>query len=91
MSAPGPSPEQTLARRQDEEAAVRVRRGRSEDQPRARADRTRPLVRVEGHIIHLGRGMGTAEGCLVGDDGKLYARATTTCFIFEAPTAKDTR
>ncbi len=47
-----------------------------------------PLVRAEGRIIHLGRSLGTAEGRLVGPDGKLYAHATTTCFIFEAPTAK---
>ncbi len=47
-----------------------------------------PLVRAEGRIIHIGRSMGTAEGRLVGPDGKLYAHASTTCFIFEAPTAK---
>ena len=47
-----------------------------------------PLVRAEGRIIHMGRSMGTAEGRLVGPDGKLYAHASTTCFIFEAPTAK---
>jgi uncharacterized protein (TIGR00369 family) len=47
-----------------------------------------PLVRAEGRVIHLGRSLGTAEGRLVGPDGKLYAHATTTCFIFEVPTAK---
>ena len=47
-----------------------------------------PLVRAEGRIIHMGRSMGTAEGRLVGPDGKLYAHASTTCFIFETPTAK---
>ena len=47
-----------------------------------------PLVRAEGRIIHIGRSLGTAEGRLVGPDGKLYAHASTTCFIFEAPTAK---
>jgi uncharacterized protein (TIGR00369 family) len=52
---------------------------------------TVPLVRAEGRIIHLGRSLGTAEGRLVGHDGKLYAHATTTCFIFEAPTAKANR
>ena len=46
-----------------------------------------PLVRAEGRVIHLGRSMGTAEGRLVGHDGKLYAHATTTCFIMDAPTA----
>jgi uncharacterized protein (TIGR00369 family) len=47
-----------------------------------------PLVRAEGRIIHVGRSIGTAEGRLVGHDGKLYAHATTTCFIFEAPQPK---
>lgn len=47
-----------------------------------------PLVRAEGRIIHVGRSMGTAEGRLVGHDGKLYAHASTTCFIFDAPGAK---
>ena len=50
-----------------------------------------PLVRAEGRIIHLGRSMGTAEGRLIGHDGRLYAHATTTCFIFEAPAAKENR
>jgi uncharacterized protein (TIGR00369 family) len=50
-----------------------------------------PLVRAEGRIIHLGRSLGTAEGRLVGPDGTLYAHATTTCFIFEAPTEKANR
>jgi acyl-coenzyme A thioesterase PaaI-like protein len=27
----------------------------------------------------------TAEGRLVGPDGKLYAHATTTCLIFDQP------
>jgi uncharacterized protein (TIGR00369 family) len=50
-----------------------------------------PLVRAEGRIIHLGRSMATAEGRLIGHDGRLYAHATTTCFIFEASAAKDPR
>jgi uncharacterized protein (TIGR00369 family) len=44
-----------------------------------------PLVRAEGKLIHLGRSMGTAEGRLYGHDGKLYAHASTTCFIMDAP------
>jgi len=44
-----------------------------------------PVVRAEGKLIHLGRSMGTAEGRLFGHDGKLYAHASTTCFIFDAP------
>jgi uncharacterized protein (TIGR00369 family) len=39
-------------------------------------------VRAEGKIIHAGRLVATAEGRLVGPDGKLYAHATTTCMIF---------
>ena len=44
-----------------------------------------PLVRAIGQVIHGGSRMATAEGRLVGPDGKLYAHATTTCFIFDAP------
>jgi uncharacterized protein (TIGR00369 family) len=47
-----------------------------------------PLVRAEGKVIHVGRQTATAEGRIVGPDGKLYAHATTTCLIFDhAPTA----
>lgn len=42
-----------------------------------------PLVRAEGKVIHSGRQVATAEGRIVGPDGKLYAHATTTCLIFE--------
>ncbi|PIG09696.1 PaaI family thioesterase [Comamonas sp. 26] len=42
-----------------------------------------PLVRAEGKIIHAGRQVATAEGRIVGPDGKLYAHATTTCLIFD--------
>lgn len=41
------------------------------------------LVRVEGKVIHAGRQVATAEGRIVGPDGKLYAHATTTCLIIE--------
>lgn len=44
-----------------------------------------PLVRAEGKVIHAGRQVATAEGRLVGPDGKLYAHATTTCLIFDLP------
>ena len=51
------------------------------------------LVRAEGRTIHVGRQVATAEGRLVGPDGKLYAHASTTCLIFDLPgtTAKATR
>jgi len=42
-----------------------------------------PLVRAEGRIVHGGRQVATAEGRLVGPDGKLYAHATTTCLVFD--------
>jgi uncharacterized protein (TIGR00369 family) len=43
-----------------------------------------PLLRAIGTVIHVGARMATADGRLVGPDGKLYAHATTTCFIFDA-------
>ncbi len=50
---------------------------------------TRPMrpdagrMRATGTVIHRGRQMATAEARLVGvEDGKLYAHASTTCFIF---------
>ncbi|MBE7941076.1 MULTISPECIES: PaaI family thioesterase [Ramlibacter] len=43
------------------------------------------LVRAEGKVIHLGRQVATAEGRIVGPDGKLYAHASTTCLVFEVP------
>jgi uncharacterized protein (TIGR00369 family) len=42
-----------------------------------------PLVRAEGKVIHAGRQVATAEGRIVGPDGKLYAHATTTCLLIE--------
>lgn len=44
-----------------------------------------PLVRAEGRLIHGGRQATTAEGRLVGPDGKLYAHASTTCLVFDQP------
>lgn len=46
-----------------------------------------PLVRAEGKVVHVGRQVATAEGRLVGHDGKLYAHASTTCLVFDAPAA----
>ena len=42
-------------------------------------------VRAEGVLVHLGNRMATAEGRLTGEDGTLYAHATTTCMIFGPP------
>lgn len=44
-----------------------------------------PRVRAEGNVLHCGRQLATADGKLYGPDGKLYAHATTTCFILELP------
>jgi uncharacterized protein (TIGR00369 family) len=44
-------------------------------------------VRAEGVLVNLGQRVATAEGRLTGEDGKLYAHATTTCMIFGPPTA----
>jgi len=44
-----------------------------------------PLVRAIGTVIHVGGRMATAEGRLIAPDGKLYAHASTTCFIFDTP------
>ena len=44
-----------------------------------------PLVRAEGRVIHGGSRMATADGRLTGADGRLYAHASTTCFVFDAP------
>jgi uncharacterized protein (TIGR00369 family) len=48
-----------------------------------------PLVRAEGKLVHGGRQVATAEGRLVGPDGKLYAHATTTCLIFDRTATTD--
>jgi uncharacterized protein (TIGR00369 family) len=54
---------------------------------RAASHKTGPL-RAIGTVIHCGRQLATAEGRIVGPDGKLYAHATTTCLVFEVPTTK---
>jgi uncharacterized protein (TIGR00369 family) len=43
-----------------------------------------PLVRAEGRVVHPGNQVATAEGRLIGPDGKLYAHASTTCLVFDA-------
>jgi uncharacterized protein (TIGR00369 family) len=48
---------------------------------------TRPLsaevgtLRAEGQVISAGRRIGTAEGRLLGADGRVYAHGTSTCLI----------
>lgn len=40
------------------------------------------VVRAEGIVVHAGKQIATAEGKLIDRSGKLYAHATTTCFIY---------
>ena len=42
-------------------------------------------VRAEGRTLNVGRRVGTAEGRLLDDKGRLLAHATTTCLVFEFP------
>jgi uncharacterized protein (TIGR00369 family) len=49
---------------------------------------TRSVI-AEGEVISAGRRVATASGRIVGQDGTLYAHATTTCLIFEP--ARDKR
>ena len=51
---------------------------------RAASHKSGPL-RAIGTVVHAGRQLATAEGRIVGADGKLYAHATTTCLVFELP------
>ncbi len=41
-------------------------------------------VSCEGKLLHLGSRTATAEGRILGADGKLYAHGTTTCLIFRS-------
>ena len=58
---------------------------------------TRPLtdevgpLRCEARTIHVGSRVATAEGRVVDRHGKLYAHATTTCFLVERPRARRRR
>lgn len=51
---------------------------------RAVTDRV-PLVRAIGDVIHGGKTIATAQGRLIGPDGTLFAHASTTCLVFDAP------
>jgi uncharacterized protein (TIGR00369 family) len=41
------------------------------------------LLTAVGETINVGKQIATAEGRLIDAGGKLYAHATTTCFIFD--------
>jgi uncharacterized protein (TIGR00369 family) len=53
---------------------------------RPASHKTGPL-RAVGTLIHGGRQIATAEARIEDEAGKLYAHATTTCFVFDVPTA----
>ncbi|MBD0326067.1 MAG: PaaI family thioesterase [Pyrinomonadaceae bacterium] len=42
------------------------------------------MVRCEARVIHAGLRVATAEGRVIGPDGKLYAHGTATCMLFQA-------
>ena len=49
---------------------------------RAASHKTGPL-RAVATVVHVGRHMATAEARVEDEKGKLYAHATTTCFVFD--------
>ncbi len=51
---------------------------------RAASARSGPL-RAIGTVVHCSRQLATAEGPIVGPDGRLCAHGTTTCLVFEVP------
>ncbi len=51
---------------------------------RPASHKTGPL-RAVGTVIHVGRQIATAEARIEDEKGKLYAHATTTCFVFDVP------
>jgi len=42
------------------------------------------LIKAEGTVINRGRRVGTAEGRITDDKGRLLAHGTTTCLIFRS-------
>lgn len=53
---------------------------------RAATHKTGPL-RAIGNVIHSGKQIATADAKILDADGRLYAHATTTCFVFDAKQA----
>lgn len=51
---------------------------------RSASHQTGPL-RAVGTVVHGGRQIATAEARVEDEQGKLYAHATTTCFVFDVP------
>jgi uncharacterized protein (TIGR00369 family) len=42
------------------------------------------VIKAEGVVLNCGRRVGTAEGRITDDKGRLLAHGTTTCLIFES-------
>lgn len=42
------------------------------------------LIKAEGLVLSCGRRIGTAEGRVTDDQGRLLAHGTTTCLIFQS-------
>ena len=40
-------------------------------------------LEAEGRAVHVGGRVGTAEGRVTGEDGTLYATATTSCMVLD--------
>ncbi|MBI5898226.1 MAG: PaaI family thioesterase [Rhodocyclales bacterium] len=53
---------------------------------RSASHKTGPL-RAVATVVHGGRQMATAEARVEDEKGRLYAHATTTCFVFDVPGA----
>jgi len=51
---------------------------------RSASHKTGPL-RAVATVVHAGRQMATAEARVEDEKGKLYAHATTTCFLLDVP------
>jgi uncharacterized protein (TIGR00369 family) len=50
---------------------------------RAAHANTGPL-RAVGTVVHMGRQVATSEAKIIDPSGKLYAHATSTCYVFDA-------
>lgn len=53
---------------------------------RSASHKTGPLCAI-ATVVHAGRQVATAEARIEDAKGKLYAHATTTCFVFDVPAA----
>jgi len=42
------------------------------------------VVKAEGAVLSRGRRVGTAEGRITDDQGRLLAHGTTTCLVFQS-------